>query len=373
MRSGRVTVVVAFLVGAVITAGIAAGGALSQPRHVASTAGGYNTTAAQDKAALRQTLAWAAQKGTKAKKKYRIAWVKEDQSLESYTQNETKAGLAVAKKYGGTVKVYDAKFNPNQQFRDLQDAITAYKAGQYDAIVVTPVAGSVICNEVKKAIAQKIPIELENLSVCGDKGYHPGAIGYVGMQQQRAEDQDYQVAFSSCKQPCNALVITGPVGFDLTVRDNIAIKKAEKAYPKVHVVAVQAGAFTPSAWFQIAQQELTAHPEINMISTNWDDSVVGVIRAVKQAHKVPGKDVHIFSVGGDSLGLTLVKTGQIDATDIVSPYHDGQLAMEQVFRYLITGKKTVGSVWPGEASFITGTVGSRIITKANVSKWKPEY
>jgi ribose transport system substrate-binding protein len=314
-----------------------------------------------------------AQKGVKAKKKYRIAWVKEDASLESYTQKETQAGLAVAKKYGATVKVYDAKFNPNQQFRDLQDAITGYKAGQYDALVVTPVAGSVICNQVKKAIAQKIPIELENLSVCGDKGYHPGAIGYVGMQQQRAEDEDYEVAFKSCKTPCNALVITGPVGFDLTVRDNIAIAKAKKKYPKVHVVAVQAGDFTPTAWFGIAQQQLTAHPDINMISTNWDDSVVGVIRAVKAAHKTPGKDVRIFSVGGDSLGIKLVKTGQIEATDIVSPYHDGLYAMEQVFRYLITGKKTVGSVWPGEAPFITKTVGSRVLTKANVAKWKPEY
>jgi ribose transport system substrate-binding protein len=342
-------------------------------RAAAAGGGGYATTAAQDAQALKTTLAWTAQTGVKAKKKYRIAWVKEDAGLESYTQKETKAGITVAKKYGATVKVYDAKFNPNQQFRDLQDAITAYKAGQYDAIVVTPVAGSVICNQVKKAIAQRVPIELENLSVCGDKGYHPGAIGYVGMQQQRAEDQDYDVAFSSCKTSCNALVITGPVGFDLTVRDNIAIKKAQAKYPKVHVVAIQAGDFTPTAWFQIARQALTAHPDIDMISTNWDDSVTGVIRAVKQAGKTPGKDIHIFSVGGDSLGVTLVKTGQIDATDIVSPYHDGLYAMEQVFRYLITGHKTVGSVWPGDAPFITQTVGTRMLTKENVGKWKPEY
>jgi ABC-type sugar transport system substrate-binding protein len=374
MRMWRTVVAAALVAAALVAVGMAQSGTLSQPRHLAATAGAaYNTTPAQDAQALKDTLAWVAQKGVKAKKKYRIAWVKEDASLESYTQHETKAGLDVAKKYGGTVKVYDAKFNPNQQFRDLQDAITAYKAGQFDAIVVTPVAGSVVCNQVKKAIAQHIPIETENISVCGDKGYTPGAIGYVGMQQQIAEDQDYQVAFSSCTTPCNALVITGPVGFDLTVRDNIAIKKAEKKYPKVHVVAVQAGAFTPTAWFQIARQELTAHPTINMISTNWDDSVVGVIRAVKQAGKTPGKDVRIYSVGGDSLGVTLVKTGQIEATDIVSPYHDGFYAMEQVFRFLITGKRTVGSLWPGNAPFITTTVGTRILTKANVGKWKPEY
>ena len=370
---GRIFVALGLVAAVLVLAGLAESGTFNKGRQLAVAQNGYNTTAAQDAQALQQTLAWLAQTNVKAKKKYRIAWVKEDQSLESYTQHETRGGLDIAKRYGGTVKIYDAKFDPNAQYRQLQDAITAYKAGQFDAIVVTPVAGSVVCNQVKKAIAEKIPIEIENLSVCGDKGYHPGAIGYVGMQQQKAEDQDTQVAFSSCTTPCNALVITGPVGFDLTARDDIAVAKMKKRYPKVHVVAVQAGAFTPTAWFQIARQEITAHPNINMISTNWDDSVVGVIRAVKQAGKTPGKDVRIYSVGGDSLGVSLVKTGQIAATDIVSPYHDGYYAMAQVFRYLITGKKTVGSLWPGDAPFITKTVGTRELTKANVEKWKPEY
>ena len=334
---------------------------------------GYSTTPAQDAQVLKDTLAWIARTDVKPKKKYRIAWVKEDAGLESYTQNETKGGLDAAKKYGATVKVYDAKFNPNQQFRDLQDAITGYKAGQYDAIVVTPVAGAVVCNEVKKAIKDGIPVEVENLSVCGDKGYTPGATGYAGMQQQRAEDEDAETAFSSCKTPCNALVITGPVGFDLTTRDNIAVKKMAKKYPNVHIVANQAGDFTPTAWFNITRQMLTAHPDIDMIVTNWDDSVVGVIRAVKQAHKTPGKDIRIFSVGGNSLGIKLVQTGQIESTNIVTPYHDGFYAMHQLFRFLITGKRSVGSLWPGDAPFITETVGTRVLTKANVGKWKPEY
>jgi len=334
---------------------------------------GYNTTPAQDQQALKDTLACIAQKGVKPKKKYRIAWVKEDQGLESYTQNETRGGLEVAKKYGASVKIYDAKFNPNQQFRDLQDAITGYKAGQFDAIVVTPVAGAVVCNQVKQAIKSGIPIETENLSVCGDKGYTPGAIGYVGMQQQRAEDEDYDYQFSTCKTPCKALVITGPIGFDLTTRDNIAIKKAAKKYPNVQIVSNQAAPFTPTDWYKVARQALTAHPDIQMISTNWDDSVVGVIRAVKQARKTPGKDIKIYSVGGDKLGVSLVKSGQIEATGIVTPYHDGVYAMEQVFRYLITGKKSVGSLWPGESPIITKTVGRRVLTTGNIAKWKPEF
>jgi galactofuranose transport system substrate-binding protein len=373
MRIGRRLIILGFVIGSLVAAGLSQGRSTTPARTSERQAASYSTTPAQDAKVLKDTLAWIARRNVKAPKKYRIAWVKEDVGLESYTQKETKGGLDAARKYGASVKLYDAKFNPNQQFRDLQDAITGYKAGQYDAIVVTPVAGSVVCNEVRKAIKQGIPVQVENLSVCGDKGYTPGATGYVGMQQQRAEDQDYQVAFSSCKTPCNALIITGPIGFDLTTRDNIAIKKMAKRYPNVKIVANQAGDFTPTAWYGIARQQLTAHPEIDMISTNWDDSVVGVIRAVKQAGKTPGKDVRIFSVGGNSLGIKLIKTGQIEATDIVSPYHDGFYAMHQLFRFLITGKRSVGSLWPGDAPFITETVGTRVLTKANVDKWKPEY
>ena len=179
---------------ATIVLGVAglANGSTAAQRHQARSA--YNTTPAQDAQVLKDTLAWVAHP-QKTSKKLRIAWVKEDATLESYTQKETKGGLDVAKAFGASVKVYDAKFDPNQQFRDLQNAITAYKAGQFDAIVVTPVAGSVVCNEVKKAIADHIPIEVENISVCGDGGYTPGAIGYVGMQMQKAENEDYKEAF----------------------------------------------------------------------------------------------------------------------------------------------------------------------------------
>src|SRR6266508_4208317 len=156
VRIARIAFIAAVVIGALEAVGLASSTS-NAPRHLAALpANRYETTPAQD----------------------------------ARGQKETQGGLDAAKKYGASVKVYDAKFNPNNQFRQLQDAITAYKGGQFDAIVVTPVAGSVICNQVKKAIADGIPIELANLSVCGDKGYRPGAIGYVGMQQQRAEDQD---------------------------------------------------------------------------------------------------------------------------------------------------------------------------------------
>jgi hypothetical protein len=50
--------------------------------------------------------------------------------------------------------------------------------------VVAPVPAAVVCNEAKKAIKAGVAIETENLSVCGNKGYRPGSIGHVGMQQQ---------------------------------------------------------------------------------------------------------------------------------------------------------------------------------------------
>jgi len=104
MRIGRSLIVVGLAVGSLVAAGLSQGKSASPTRPTARHAASFNTTPAQDAKVLKDTLAWIARKNVKPTKKYRIAWVKEDAGLESYTQNETKGGLDAAKKYGASVK-----------------------------------------------------------------------------------------------------------------------------------------------------------------------------------------------------------------------------------------------------------------------------
>jgi len=319
---------------------------------------------------LQQILDWI-KAPAKAKKVYRIAWLKADAN-NPYTIAERNGGLAAAKVFGASVKVFDAAFNPTTQLRQLQDALTAYNAHKFDGIVVEPVAGQVICGRVKAAVAAGVPVAVDNQPLCGDDGYTEGTVGYAGLQLQRYFDAHVRYAFSSCKTKCEAAVITGPVGFDVTTKGENAVKTMSARYPNVKVVVNQASDFSAQQGFSIMRDALTAHPNIEVVISEWDDEMVGVIRAIKAAGKTPGKDVRIYSNGADKTGTALVRNGSMTETTMLQPYEEGFYAMHEMMRYLITGKKTVGTLWTGEDPLVK-KIGSLFITKANVGKWKPEY
>jgi ABC-type sugar transport system substrate-binding protein len=333
-----------------------------------------SASAASSTSSLRTTVNWIKQVEAgkvKPKKTYRIAWVKADAN-NPYTIAERKAGLAAAKRYGAKVKVFDAKFNPNTQSQQLQDALTGYSAGKYDGILIEPVAGQLICSRVKAALKQKVPIGIDNSPICGDDGHTPGTTGYAGMQLQRYFDAHVAAAFKTCKTSCEAAVLTGPVGFDVVTKLQAAVKKMSARYPKVDVVTNQATDFSAQNALKVMSDALSAHPKISLVVSHWDDMMTGVIRAVQQAGKKSGKDVRIYSNGADRSGVKLLKAGTMNETSILMPVEEASYAMHQLMRFLITKKKS-GTVWLGEAPEVTNGPGSIYLTKRNLAKWKPEY
>lgn len=323
-------------------------------------------------APLEQIQAWI-KKNAKADRTFHIAWLKAD-AKNPYTLAEQRGGLAAAKRYGAQVKVFDASFNPNTQSQQLQDALTGYDAKKYDGIVVEPVAGVVLCPRVKQAIARGVPVAVDNQPLCGDDGYTQGTVGYAGVQLQRYFDQHAEYAFKSCKgKPCKAVVITGPVGFDVTTKLQTSLKKLKSKYPNVKVVANQASDFSAQKGLQIMRDALTANPDIEVVISQWDDEMTGVAQAVKQAGKKPGTDVRIYSNGADQTGIKLLRSGDMTETSLLMPYEEGNYAMEEMMRYLITKQKTVGTVWLPQLPLVTDGPGSMFITAANADDWKPEY
>jgi ribose transport system substrate-binding protein len=323
-------------------------------------------------APLEQIKSWIAEK-REAPKTFHIAWLKAD-AKNPYTLAEQAGGLAAAKRYGAEVKVFDASFNPNTQSQQLQDALTGYDAKKYDGIVIEPVAGVVLCPRVKQAIARGVPISVDNQPLCGDDGYTKGTVGYAGVQLQRYFDRHAEYAFKSCKgKPCKAVVITGPVGFDVATKLQTSLKKLKPKYPNVDVVANQASDFSAQKGLQIMRDALTANPDIQVVISQWDDQMTGVVQAIKQAGKKPGSEVRIYSNGADKTGVKLVRSGDITETTLLMPYEEGEYAMEEMMRYLITNEKTEGTVWLPQLPLVTDGPGDIFITRDNVDKWTPEY
>lgn len=350
----------------------ACGGNANDGQSASSGGSGTSTNAKISGAPLEQVRTWIAQ-NRKAPKTFHIAWLKAD-AKNPYTLAEQAGGLAAAKRYGAQVKVFDASFNPNTQSQQLQDALTGFDAKKYDGIVVEPVAGVVLCPRIKQAIARGVPIAVDNQPLCGDDGFTKGTVGYAGVQLQRYFDQHAEYAFKSCKgKPCKAVVITGPVGFDVTTKLQTSLKTLKSKYPNVDVVANQASDFSAQKGLQIMRDALTANPDIDIVISQWDDEMTGVVQAIKQAGKKPGSEVRIYSNGADRAGVKLVGSGDVTETTLLMPYEEGQYAMEEMMRYLITKQKTVGTVWLPQLPLVTDGPGGMFITRDNVGKWKPEY
>ena len=352
----------------------ACGGSDSSTGSTSSNGGGSEeaTGTLTEQQALEQTLAWIEEE-PKTDEDLRIAWLKAD-AKNPYTLAEQRGGLDAAKRYGADVKVFDASFNPTTQFQQFQDALTGYESGDYDGIVVEPVAGEVLCPRVMQAIEKDVPIAVDNQPLCGDDGYTEGAVGYAGVQLQRYFDQHAEYAFKSCKgEPCEVAVITGPVGFDVTTKLQNALKMLEPKFPNVEVVANQASDFSAQEGLKITRDTLTAHPNVSVVISQWDDQMTGVVQAVEQAGKKPGTDVRIYSNGADKTGVGLIEEGRLTESSLLMPYEEGNYAMEQMIRFLLTGKKTPGTVWLPMAPIVKNGPGDMFITKENASEWTPEY
>jgi ABC-type sugar transport system substrate-binding protein len=350
------------------------GGSTAAATSAATTAAASTTASSTDGGgdALAQTLDYITN-GAKPSKQLHIAWLKAD-AKNPYTLAEQTGGLDAAKKFGADVKVFDGNFNPSTQSQQLQDALTGYDSGKYDALVVEPVAGQVVCPRLRQAIAKGVIVAVDNQPLCGDDGYTEGAAGYAGIQLQRYFDQHAENAFKSCEgKPCKALVITGPVGFDVATKLQTSLKTLASKYPNVKVVGNQASDFSAQSGFKITRDALTANPDLNLVISQWDDQMTGVVQAIEQAGKKAGTDVRIYSNGADKTGVDLLKQGKITETTALLPYEEGYYAMAQAIRAAAEGKKTVGTAWLGDGPAIKDGPGTIFITKDNVDQWKPQY
>jgi ABC-type sugar transport system substrate-binding protein len=305
----------------------------------------------------------------KPPKGLKIAYIVECVGQNTFCQAREAGVKKQAKKYGWTVKLYDAGFNPATQLTQVQDAIQQ----KFDGYVFAPVADATGCQYFKLLKATGKPVVNINSPMCGNKDYTKGTVGFVAMQTTSFFQQHAENAFKSCTSACEVLAVGGYTGSDLFTRWETAIKAAAKKYPKVTVVVDQAGSFDPGAALQVTQDALRAHPNISVAISSWDDMTRGIEQGVTSSGKKPGKDVRIYSVGGTRQGLASVAKGTWNETTVLLPYEESQYGVVQLGRYFATKKTSPGFTYLAKAQVVVDGTNSIFITASNVSKFAAEY
>ncbi|WP_158862039.1 sugar ABC transporter substrate-binding protein [Leifsonia sp. AG29] len=334
----------------------------------AATPAGAQTAATASSDAMKQTLAYL-DAGLPELKGKSVAYLAECAAANSYCQTRLAGAQDMAKKAGVKLTVFDANFDPNTQLSQVQDAVQR----GFDGFVFSPVASTSGCSDWKLLKATGKPVATINSPMCGSADYTEGTVGFVGMQTESFFQEHVENAFKSCTSPCKAVAVGGYVGSDLFTRWQDAITAAGKKYPKVTVVANQPGSFDPKTALGVVQDALSAHPDVTLVLSSWDDMTRGVEQAITAAGKTPGKDVRIYSVGGTKDGVAAVQAGRWTETSVLLPYEESGYGIVQLARKLETGAGTPGFAYLAQAPAVVNGPGSIFVTADNASKFSPEY
>jgi galactofuranose transport system substrate-binding protein len=152
----------------------------------------------------------------------------------------------------------------------------------------------------------------------------------------------------------------------------MAIDKGLKKFPNVQIVSRREAKFDPRLARQITQDALQAHPDLNFVVCHDDNMSLGVASAIKAAGLVPGKDVKIYSMGGNAHGVQGVKDGIFEWTAAEDPQAEayyGAIALVMA----LEGKPLNGYVNLEDLPWLVDGTDTIFITKENMSKFTPHW
>ncbi|WP_410605809.1 sugar ABC transporter substrate-binding protein [Amycolatopsis sp. lyj-90] len=222
-----------------------------------------------------------------------------------------------AKKVGATVDVFDAKFDAATQVSQLQNALLR----DYDAWIVAPVNGDVVCDVLtKQAAEQKIPVAVVTLPICGrsvnegEELWAPGTLTYVGGNETPASFKAVmEHAIEENPGAHKVGVLTGPDLHPITLSYEKALAEIKQEHPDFEVVSKLRTDYSPPDSQAKAESMLQAQPAIDIIITVYSTMSKGVVAALQSSGRKPG-EVKIYENGGAGWSVDQIKSGWLQSS-----------------------------------------------------------
>jgi ribose transport system substrate-binding protein len=288
----------------------------------------------------------------------------------SYLQANIKGAQDEAAKVGATINIFDAKFDPMNQLNQIENAI---QTKQYNAFIVFPLAGQVVCKAVTEdAPKAGILVSTYHFSVCNttfaedEKQWAPGTLQFVGGSSSYATFVDYLTQImKSNPGPQKVGVLTGLELADDTLRMKRALEELGPKYPQFQVVDNQHTDYTIPDAQKHAQNMIQTHPDIGIIICDYSNITRAAVNALEQAGKLGG--IKIYDFGGTSWSKKAIEAGQIVATVPFYAYTSTVVAVRNLA--LAHQGKQVPHYIPNDGGPADAPV---IVDKSNVDKFMPE-
>jgi ribose transport system substrate-binding protein len=280
-----------------------------------------------------------------------------------------------SEKDGVEVTSYDSKFDPKVQLEQIQNVL---QQGGFDAFVVVPLDGNILCPVLtNQAPSQDIPVFTSLTVICnralepeGEKLWAPGTVSQIQDDSTYTEDEkwvDQVIERLEGKQV--VAMLQSPPGISVHEAFEKAMEYGKEQSSDFDLKYEIDTDQTTADCLAKVQTLLQAHPDVEVILSNYSDCTVGALRAIKAAGKTG--EVRVFDVGGSHQSFEAIEKGELEGTTLHTPHDNGARAIETVVE-AFEGKKVpryVG-VYPKGITLATSPL---FIDKENVHEYEPQY
>lgn len=287
--------------------------------------------------------------------------------VTDFVQAEIAGMESVIEPTGGSLEVSNAKFDPQAQLKQCQDAVTS---GRFNAIILAPVDGAAVAPCVQQAADADIPVVAAENPVGPDRdAIEPqldgvvGSVVYTGAVNGR---QVSQLTIDACKgiDPCNVIL---ELAFRADPFSAVTLEDLQATIdesPNINLAQVTEGGYDPALTAERIPDVLAANPDVDVILFEADSNAVAALPAINDAGL---DDVKVIGNGGSRQGVMEIENGNLFASTGTWPFQAGEIIGQMAV-------DTVNGTAIEEPAVDYYAIDSpELITADNVSEFKPEW
>jgi ribose transport system substrate-binding protein len=271
--------------------------------------------------------------------------------------------------------VFDSNNSVPKEIANCNDAISS---GKYDAFALKAVAGPPLMNCARKALKAGIPVVAFGNALGPnpntEKRQIPGLSGSVIELARINGAAVANLTNLACKakkaSPCNVIYTYGPLAFDWASITRRYFTQGVKKYPSIKVIATGLNNFDPNAARTLTKSLLQTHSNVDVIASDGDLGAEGVIAAIKDVGKTPGKDILVTGGAISNQGAGLIRNGQLFGSTCLMPATEAKVSAKLSIQAARGQKIAKPDV---EVCRDYSPIGNSPITKTNLPKFHPEW
>lgn len=242
---------------------------------------------------------------------------------------ENKSMTDGAKAAGDTLIMTDAGGQDAKQVSDIQSLISQ----KVDVLIIAPLTETGQVSAILAAKKACIPVFLVDRDADHSLA-KPGQdyVTFVGSDFVKQAQLVADTLIQATNGKAKIIELEGTSGATPAILRKKGFDDAIKSHPDMQIVASQDANFDRDTARQKMQTLLQAHPNVNAVYCANDEECQGAIAALKAAGKVPGKDVLVGSIDGETAGLQSIIAGE-QLVSVTSNPRLGALTFQAISDY----------------------------------------